>query len=96
MTDDPTFFADPAIDRVMGVVLAMATELYVTRDRLQALEQQLAASGHLDRAQLDAAPADRRAPQSRRGLRARPARADPGSSDLIWTSAASPPPSNSS
>ena len=58
MADDPTYFADPAIDRVMGVVLAMATELYVTRDRLRALEQLLASSGHLDRAQLDAAPAD--------------------------------------
>ena len=55
---DPTYFADPAVDRVMGVVLAMATELYVTRDRLRELENLLVKSGHLDRAQLDAAPAD--------------------------------------
>ena len=58
MSQEPTYFADPAIDRVMGVVLAMATELYVTRDRLQELENLLVKSGHLDRAQLDAAPAD--------------------------------------
>ena len=58
MADEPTFFPDPAVDRVMGVVLAMATELYVTRDRLRELENLLVKSGHLDRAQLDAAPAD--------------------------------------
>jgi hypothetical protein len=53
---EPTYFADPAMDRIMGVVLAMATELFVTRDRLHALEKELATSGHLKRAELDAEP----------------------------------------
>lgn len=32
------FFTDPAIDRLLGVVFNLATELQVTRDRLQRLE----------------------------------------------------------
>lgn len=57
-TPDPelTFFADPALDRALGVVFAMATELYVVRDRLASLEAQLAARGALDAAALAAEP----------------------------------------
>jgi hypothetical protein len=54
---EQTFFADPALDRAFGVVMALATEVYVLRDRLAALEGQLAARGLLDRAALDAEPA---------------------------------------
>ena len=32
------FFIDPAIDRLLGVVFNLATELQATRDRLQRLE----------------------------------------------------------
>lgn len=39
------FFPDPAIDRVLGVVMALATEVYVLRDRTRALEAQLAGAG---------------------------------------------------
>jgi hypothetical protein len=53
---EQTFFADPALDRAFGVVMALATEVYVLRDRLAALEAQLAARGQLDRAALDAEP----------------------------------------
>jgi hypothetical protein len=53
---EQTFFADPALDRAFGVVMALATEVYVLRDRVAALEAQLAARGAIDRAQLDAAP----------------------------------------
>ena len=53
---EQTFFPDPAIDRVLGVVMALATEVYVLRDRTRALEAQLAARGHVDRAALDAEP----------------------------------------
>jgi len=53
---EQTFFPDPALDRALGVVMALATEVYVLRDRLFALERQLAQNGTLDRARLAAAP----------------------------------------
>jgi hypothetical protein len=53
---EQTYFADPALDRVFGVVMALATEVYVLRDRLAAIEAQLAARGSLDRAELEAEP----------------------------------------
>ncbi len=56
MVDDSTapvrteqqFFADPAIDCLMGVLMALATDHYVLRNRLHALEQELAKAGILD------------------------------------------------
>lgn len=53
---EQTWFADPAIDRTLGVVMALATEVYVLRDRMHALESQLAQRGALDIAQLSAEP----------------------------------------
>jgi hypothetical protein len=53
---EQTFFADPALDRAFGVVMALATEVYVLRDRVAALEAQLAARGLLDQAALEAGP----------------------------------------
>jgi hypothetical protein len=53
---EQAFFADPALDRAFGVVMALATEVYVLRDRVAALEAQLAARGMLDRAALGAEP----------------------------------------
>jgi hypothetical protein len=53
---EQTFFADPALDRALGIVMALATEVYVLRDRLFALERQLAERGLLDREALSAAP----------------------------------------
>ena len=53
---EQTFFTDPAVDRVLGVVMALATEVYVLRDRTRALEAQLAARGMLDSVALDAEP----------------------------------------
>lgn len=53
---EQTFFPDPAVDRVLGVVMALATEVYVLRDRTRALEAHLAARGQVDRAALDAEP----------------------------------------
>jgi hypothetical protein len=53
---EQTFFADPALDRAFGVVMALATEVYVLRDRIAALEAQLAARGLLDRTALEAEP----------------------------------------
>lgn len=50
------FFDDPAVDRLMGVVMALATEHYVLRDRVRALENELARQGSLDSAALDRRP----------------------------------------
>jgi len=53
---EQTFFDDPAVDRVLGVVMALATEVYVLRDRLRTVERQLENTGQLDRGLLDAEP----------------------------------------
>lgn len=53
---EQTFFPDPALDRALGIVMALATEVYVLRDRLFALERQLAERGVLARDALAAAP----------------------------------------
>jgi hypothetical protein len=51
---DLTFFPDPNVDRVLGVVMELAGEVYVLRARLRALERQLEANGCLSRADLEA------------------------------------------
>lgn len=52
------FFEDPAVDRLLGVVMALATSHFVLRERVQALEAQLARAGHIDPAALAQAPED--------------------------------------
>lgn len=42
------FFDDPALDRLYGLTWALATEVYVLRDRIDALETALAGSGAVD------------------------------------------------
>ena len=51
---DLTFFPDPNVDRVLGVVMELAAEVYVLRDRLRTLESLLERSGTLDRSELEA------------------------------------------
>jgi hypothetical protein len=41
------FFEDPAIDKLLGMVLALAGELYVQRDRVRVLEALLTGNGTL-------------------------------------------------
>lgn len=53
---EQTFFEDPALDRAFGVVMALATEVYVLRDRVRALETALAEAGTIDPAALSAEP----------------------------------------
>ena len=55
---EQTFFEDPALDRAFGVVMALATEVYVLRNRQHALERLLEEAGVLDRAALDGEPSD--------------------------------------
>ena len=61
---EQTFFPDPALDRAFGVVMALAQEVWVLKDRVAALEAQLAARGALDVAKLNEEPeSDERAAQ---------------------------------
>jgi hypothetical protein len=50
---EQVFFDDPAVDRLMGVVMALAGEVYVLRDRLRCLEAVLAAQGTFAEGTLD-------------------------------------------
>ncbi|WP_448581594.1 hypothetical protein [Thermaurantiacus sp.] len=49
----PAYFDDPAIDRLLSILMAVAGELAVTRERLDTVERLLEASGHLDRAAIE-------------------------------------------
>lgn len=44
---EPAYFADPAIDRLMGFVYALSAEVWVLRDKLGRLETVLERSGVL-------------------------------------------------
>ena len=46
---DEQFLGDPMLDPVMKVVMALARELYVTRDRLGVIERILESKGTLTR-----------------------------------------------
>ena len=49
----PFFFADPAIDQLLGMMLAMSAELAVTYDRLDTMERLLESNGLLKRADIE-------------------------------------------
>lgn len=53
---EQAFFEDEALDRALGVVMALASEVYVLRDRMQALEALLAETGVIAAGALDAEP----------------------------------------
>ena len=50
---DLTFFPDPSVDRVLGVVMELAAEVYVLRDRLSTVEHLLERAGTLVQADLE-------------------------------------------
>ena len=50
---EQTFFADPALDRAVAMVMTLAAELWVTKDRLRGLEAVLAERGILPAGALD-------------------------------------------
>jgi hypothetical protein len=56
MKPEQTFFDDPALDRAFGVVMALAQEVWVLKDRVTAMEVQLAAHGVLDAKKLGEEP----------------------------------------
>jgi hypothetical protein len=51
---DLTFFPDPYVDRVLGVVMELAAEVYVLRERVYTVERLLERAGAVTRADLDA------------------------------------------
>lgn len=53
MTAEQTFFADPALDRAVGMIMALAAELAVARDRQRALEVLLEQAGVIQPGALD-------------------------------------------
>lgn len=55
----PAYFDDPAIDRLLSILMAVAGELAVTRERLDTLERLLEASGYLDRQAIETYRPDR-------------------------------------
>ena len=57
MIPEQTFFPDPALDRAFGVVMALAQEVWVLRDRVAAMEAQLAERGVLQIEKLNEEPA---------------------------------------
>ena len=50
---EQAFFDDPALDRAVGMIMTLATELAVTQDRLRALERILEKKQLLDPDALD-------------------------------------------
>ena len=43
---EQTFFSDPVVDRLMGITMALAAEVYILRSRLRTLERSQRQSGH--------------------------------------------------
>jgi len=68
--DSPQFTADPMVDRLYGVTLALVAELAVTRTRLDTLERVLAGRGVVGEADIDQYRADELAQEQRSQLHA--------------------------
>ena len=50
---EQTFFSDPALDRAVAMIMTLAAELWVIKDRLRGLEVLLAERGMLPDGSLD-------------------------------------------
>ena len=61
----PQYFDDPAIDRTLSIVLAIAGEVSVLRERLDTVERLLDAKGTISRADIDVYQPDRDAAYER-------------------------------
>ena len=48
-----TFFDDPVIDKLLGIVMALAAENYVLKDRVRVMEALLVAKGLLTSEQIE-------------------------------------------
>ena len=63
----PAYFEDTAIDRTLSIVMAIAGEVSVLRERLDTVERLLDTKGTISRADIEAYTPDRRA-GAERGL----------------------------
>jgi hypothetical protein len=63
----PAYFADPAIDRILSIVMALAGEVSVLRERMDTIERLLDANGSLRRKDIETYEPDRDA-GAERGL----------------------------
>ncbi len=63
----PQYFDDPAIDRTLSIVMAIAGEVSVLRERLDTVERLLDAQGTISRADIESYTPDRQA-GAERGL----------------------------
>lgn len=50
---NPAYFENEVIDHLIGIVLELGAQLWVTRDRLAMIEEQLAGKGVLSQQELD-------------------------------------------
>ncbi|MGL5837927.1 MAG: hypothetical protein ACRCY3_05430 [Sphingorhabdus sp.] len=66
----PHYFDDPAIDRTLSIVMALAGEVSVLRERLDTIERLLEAKGTISRADIEAYTPDRAA-GNERGMQTR-------------------------
>jgi hypothetical protein len=57
----PAYFEDPAIDRTLSIVMAIAGEVSVLRERLDTVERLLDAKGTISRADIETYTPDRAA-----------------------------------
>lgn len=51
---EQVFFNDPAIDRLLGMIMTLSAEVWVLSDRMKSVEQLLDSKGVLSRADIDA------------------------------------------
>jgi hypothetical protein len=61
----PQYFDDPAVDRVLSILMAVAGEVSVLRERLDTVERLLDANGTISRADIEAYEPDREAAYQR-------------------------------
>lgn len=66
----PTFFADPQVDKVLAITMALAGEVSVLRERLDTMERLLEAKGQISRRDLETYRPDEHAAEEREHWRA--------------------------
>lgn len=61
----PAYFDDPSEDRLLSIVMAIAGELAVTRERMDTIERLLDSKGAISRADIESFTPDREAEYAR-------------------------------
>jgi hypothetical protein len=61
----PTYFEDPAVDRMLSIVMALVGEVSVMRERMDTIERLLDAKGAISRADIESYVPDRTAGKER-------------------------------